>query len=408
MAVERPMTPTRFVLHHPTLRLIAVAIALLGAYYASVYPYQSLIAVERIGMSKSAFSLLLVLASAVAVTSSVLVGILGDRFGHRRLIALGTALCGTVGVGLMLVWPGVWALILCQGVLIPVSSSLYGQLLALARLVSAGSPGQRNGVLATTRAAMSFAFLSMLIFWTFAFGAGLSVMSVYVSGGVVILALLLLIWRYWPREGQTEWEDRRSGIRLGEALAEIAKPKVALRVGLLGALASVTSLYMVLVSLVFDASATRGPADVALYVGMVAGWEVPAMLILPRFARQLSAAALMVIGAGLYACHMLAMPFLADSALIWVLPLCAGVGGAVVITLPIAYYQDLLHERPGTAAAMLAVQKLVSDALTAAIFALGIGLGGYGTVALIGVLVSLTGGIGLYFADRRGWFLPRS
>lgn len=402
------MNPITIVLRHPTLRLIAGAIALLGAFYASVYPYQSLIAVERIGMSKSAFSLLLVLASAVAVTSSVLVGILGDRFGHRRLIALGTALSGLAGVGVMLVWPGPWAMILCQGVLIPVSSSLYGQLLALARLVSAGTPGQRNGVLAATRAAMSFAFLSMLIFWTFAFGAGLPVMAVYVSGGVVSLCLVLLVWRYWPKDGQTAWEDRRSGIRLSEALAEIAKPNVAIRVLLLGALASVTSLYMVLVSLVFNASVTRGPADVALYVGMVAGWEVPAMLLLPRFAKGLSAAGLMVIGAGLYACHMLAMPFLADSALLWVLPLLAGVGGALVITLPIAYYQDLLHERPGTAAAMLAVQKLVSDGLTAAIFAIGILLGHYETVAVIGVLVSLLGGWGLYLADRRGWFPPRS
>jgi uncharacterized membrane protein YiaA len=51
MGLERPMAPIRFVLRHPTLRLIAVALLLLGAHNASIYPYQSVIVIERIGMS---------------------------------------------------------------------------------------------------------------------------------------------------------------------------------------------------------------------------------------------------------------------------------------------------------------------------------------------------------------------
>ena len=100
------MTLIRFVLRHPTLRLITVALLLLGAHNASVYPYQSVIAIERIGMSKPAFSMMLALASVIAVTSSVLFGVLGDQRGRRRLIALITALCSTLGIGLMLAFPG--------------------------------------------------------------------------------------------------------------------------------------------------------------------------------------------------------------------------------------------------------------------------------------------------------------
>lgn len=402
------MTPIRLVLHHPTLRLIGVALLVLGALNASVYPYQSVIAIERLGMSKPAFSVLLALASAIAVTSSVVLGILGDQFGHRRVIAIGTTLCSTIGIAMILAFPGIWALVLCQGILLPVASSLYGQIFALARLASPDEGHNRDGVLGVIRSAMSFTFLAMLIFWTFAFGYGMSEMAVYVSGGIASLGLLGLILFGWPKDGQTPWADPRSGMRLRDALAEIVKPRVAVRVLFIGAIASSGTLYMVLISLIFDASPLRGPSDVALYVGMVAGWEVPAMLILPNLARAVPKSALLGIGTVLYGLHLLALPLLSDSALLWVMPLFGGVGGAMIITAPISYYQDLLRERPGTAAAMLAVQKLVSDVLTAGVFAATASASGFETVAITGVVCSLIGAGGLYWADRVNLFAAKA
>ena len=399
------MTPIRFVLRHPTLRLIAVALLLLGAQYASFYPYQSLIAIERIGMSKQAFSLLLVVASIVAVTSSVLFGVLGDQYGHRRRIALGTALASTVGVSLMLVHPGMVSLVIFHGILLPLASSLYGQLFALARLASPAEGRSRDGILGTIRASMSLSFLAMLIFWAVAFGFGLSEMAVYVTGGLSSLSVLLLLWFGWPKDGQTEWQDPRSELRLRDALLQIARPHVALRVVLLGAIASAGNLYMVLVSLVFDASPVRGPSDVALYVGLVAGWEVPAMLLLPRFTHRISRSATLALGAVVYGCHLLALPLLSDTIFLWPMTFFAGVGGAAVITTPIPYYQDLLRDRPGTAAAMLALQKLVSDMMTAGAFSLGSRIGGFESVALIGVALSLGGAALIWLADRKAWLM---
>ena len=398
------MNPIRFVLRHPTLRLIAVALLFLGMHNASVYPYQSLIAIERIGLSKPAFSLLLVLASLIAVTSSVMFGVLGDQFGQRRSIAMVTALASSLGIALMLIHPGIWALILCQGILLPLASSLYGQLLALARLASTEEASQRDAVLGTIRSGMSFTFLATLIFWTFAFGFGLSEVAVYLTGGVASLILSLLVYFGWPKDGQTAWADPRSGMRLRDALAEIAKPNVAVRVVLLGAVAAAGNLFMVLVSLVFDASPLRGPADVALYVGLVAGWEVPAMLIMPRFAHLLPRSTMIALGAGLYCAHLLAMPVLCDTPFLWVMAPFGGIGGALIITTPIPYYQDLLARRPGTASSMLALQKLVADVLAAAIFAMGSQLGGFETVALIGAAITLSGALGLYLVDHRAWF----
>jgi len=401
------LNPYRPVLRHPTLRLVALALLLVGAHNASLYPYQSLIAIERIGLSKPAFSALLVLASAVAVTSSVLFGIMGDHTGARRRIALITALSSTLGVTLMLVWPSTLSLILCQGILLPLAWSLYGQLFALARLASAAEGRTRDAILGAIRAPMSLAFLTMLLFWTFAFAAGIDVMAVYISGGLASLGLSALVFFGWPRDRRAPLHDAGPRISLKDTFRAISSLHIIVRLCLIGALCSAGSIYFVLVSLVFEASPIRGPSDVALYVGLVAGWEVPAMLFLARFSHLLPRSTMIALGALIYTTHLIALPYLSDSPWLWLMPVFGGIGGAVLLLLPIPYYQDLLQGRPGTAAAMLALQKLVTDVLTAAIFAFGTAIGGFETVAILGTLVAIAGALGLYLVDHNSWFPAR-
>ncbi len=380
--------------------MIGTALFLVGVFNASTYPYQSLIAIEVIGLSKPAFSGLLVLASIMAVSASVLSGILGDQHGQRRLIALVATLCSALGMGLMLFFPSTLSLILCHGILVPIGSSIFGQLFALARLAHPSTEG-RDGIFGVVRAALSLAFLAMLIFWTWAFGANIAVTSVYISGALAALGLVTLVLLLWPRDGQTAWEDTRSGLNFKQAFREIAAPHVLIRLLLLGAIASAGGLYMTVISLVFDQSSNRGPADVALYVGLVAGWEVPALMLLPYASRRVNRSTLIAIGTTLYCCHVIALPLLAGSPLIWAMTLVAGLGGTTMLALPIAYYQDLLNGRPGTAGAMLALQKLISDICVAAAFAVGTAIGGYTTVAILGVSIALSGALALYLLDHR-------
>lgn len=398
-----PLTP---VLAHPTLRLIGVALLLLGALNASIYPYQSLIGIEKIGLSEAAFALLMVLTSVVAVTSSVAIGIASDQRGQRRRIALVAALCSVAAAALMLGLPAPITFILAHGILLPIASSLYGQFFALARLASPADNSSRDAILGTIRAAMSISFLAMLIYWTFAFGAGAAVMSIYISAGLAALGLVLLIYFGWPRDGATTWTDQPSGLNMAQALREIGQPHVMLRLLLLGAISSAGILYFVLISLVFDASLVRDAGDVALYVGLVAGWEVPCLLLLPRLAARMSRSNAIAFGTGLYVLHLIALPLLADTPWIWAMTLVAGVGGTAILSLPILYYQDMLPGRPGTAGAMLALQKLVADVLAAAAFGFGTALGGYVTVAVIGASLALLAAVGLYLADRSAWLMP--
>lgn len=395
------MTALRTVLATPVFRMLALIIGLLGCVNASIFPYQSLIGIEAVGLSHAAFAAVMVLASAVAVTTSVYVGILSDQKANRRRMALITAGVGLVGSSLMLGAPLALTFVLAHGLLLPFASSLFGQSFALNRLASQAHPTQREGIQATIRAAMSVTFLIMLLFWTYAFATGVGVMAIYISAAIASLGLVALIAVQWPKDGSTSWTDRPSGLRLGQALAQLARPYVSLRLLCLGAVASSGILYMVLVSLIFEEAPGRTTSDVALYVGMVAGWEVPFMLLLPRYLGHLPRERLILIGTALYISHLVLMPVLAPTPAIWAMTFVAGLGGTAMLILPLSYYQDLLAEQPGTAAAMMALQKLVGDILAAAAFTLGTYLGGYGLTAALGGAVALTGAVGLWLLDRQ-------
>ncbi|MBE0555511.1 MAG: hypothetical protein IH625_17655 [Rhodobacteraceae bacterium] len=395
------MSAWRMIMDQPVLRMLAGLIALLGAHNAAVYPYLSLIAVSYVGLSEAALALVMALASVLAVSASVLIGILGDQRASRRRLAIVTAGCAVAGSALMLAMPGPFALVVTHGILLPVGWSIYGQAFGLAGLVMAGNPVRRDGVQAVIRAGMSATFLALLIFFTFAFADSFHLDLVYACGLGLSLALFLLVLRAWPEDGTGGLPAGRSGLNMLQSFAEIARPPVLLRMMLLGAVTSAGVVYMVLVSLVFEAAPGRSAGDVALYVGMVAGWEVPFMLLLPRIAARVRRTTQMAWGTAVYVSHLALMPVLADSAALWLLPLLAGLGGAAILTLPIGYYQDLMQGRPGAASALIALQKLVSDVVAALIFGLGMTYGGHLATALTGAGVAVAGALALHLADRR-------
>ena len=403
----RPLSPTQTVLRHKTLRLIAACMFFLGMHNASLYPYQSLIAIERLGMSETVFAVLLVVASVSAVTASVLFGMLTDQHGHRRRIAIVTCLASTAGIALVLLRPSGLTFFLAQGILLPAAWSIFGQLSTLVRLASPTSGRAGDAVFGTIRSLLSLGFLATLIFWTFAFAAGADEMAVYYSGGIASVIMVLLVVLGWPKDGQTTWDDPKSGVSLRAALRDIARPHILSRLLLIGTLSVPGALFFVLISLVFDASSVRSSGDVALYIGMMAGWEIPFMLIIPRLTEHLRRGTVLALAAVLYALHLALMPVLSDTWLFWVLPVISGASGSVIVMLPIAYFQDLTPGRPGSASALLALQKLTVDVLTALIFAAGFALAGFEGVALIGSALGLAGGLGLYLADRNNWLAPQ-
>ena len=143
----------------------------------------------------------------------------------------------------------------------------------------------------------------------------------------------------------------------------------------------------------------------ALYAGLVAGLEVPFMLAIP-LVLGINRNLLILIGTCIYTIHLIGMPLLAGSPWLWVLLIPGAAGGALTLTLPLAYLQDQLKARPGTGAALMALMKVAGDAMAAGTFALGTALGGYSLAAVLGASVTVIGAVVLVIADRKDTGAP--
>jgi MFS transporter, SET family, sugar efflux transporter len=395
------MSAIRLCLTDPALRAAGLVIALQGAIACSFGPYFSTLAVNVFGFGDAGYAVLLALASAVSVFSAVAAGIRADQTANRRQVTLLAVMSLTLGAFLITVFPGPWVFAVVAALLIPVSSVTFGQVFALTRLAATRYPeDQRDGIMAVIRALFAAPFVVVLPLWSLAFAQGAAVTTIFPVALVMSAGLLLAVLRLWPRDADAPWSDRPSGLSVRAALVEMGRVPIAARVLALGAVTAASTIYMAVISLVMIADVGRGTRDVALYVGLVAGLEVPFMLLLPGLTRGWNRTTLILGGTALYSLHVALLPVLAGSALVWLLVLPAAVGGAVTLTVPIAYLQDLLADRPGAGASLMALQRLVGDVIAAICFATGTALAGYGTVAVLAVAVSLFGAVALWRADR--------
>ena len=354
---------------------------------------------REFGLGDRGYAALLVVSTAVSVAASVYVGIRADQTANRRGMALRACLLALAGAAMMTVAPNVWVFVAAHGLILPLSSTLFGQIFAQARLAAQAYPDdQRDGIMATIRALFALPFVVVLPLWSLAFAAGAQVRWVYPACLILAAAMTLLTWRRWPQGMGAQ--DRPSGLSFRAALHELAHPALALRVLALGAVNAGGTIYMALIGLVLIPEIGRGTADVALYAGLVAGAEVPFMLAIPLISGRIRRTRLILIGAAIYGIHVVGLPLLAASAWLWVMILPAAMGGALILTLPIAYLQDLLADRPGTGAALMALQRLTGDILAAACFVIGTALWGYSLVAILGATVGILAALWLHKADH--------
>lgn len=396
------MSAIRLCLTDPSLRAAGLILALQGAVACSFGPYFSTLAVNAFGFGDHGYAVLLALASIISVSASVIGGIRADQTANRRKVTLTSVAALVLGMLLMTITPGPWVFALTAAVLIPISSITFSQVFALARLAATRHPAdQLDGIMAVIRALFALPFIIVLPLWSVAFAAGAPITLIFPVALALSSLMLIAVLRLWPADGTALWEDRPSGLTFRAALTEIGHPRIAARVVALGAVFSASTVYMAIVSLVMVPEVGRGTQDVALYVGLVAGLEVPFMLMIPSLTRGIPRTRLIFVGAALYCIHVALLPVLAGSPFVWLLILPAAIGGAMTLTVPIAYLQDLLADRPGAGASLMAVQRLAGDVIAATCFALGTTLAGYGTVAILGVAASLIGAAALLLADRR-------
>ncbi len=395
------LSPLRTILADPGLRLTAILLFLFGCVICSVVPYQSVVGIEHFGLTHSSYALLLAGAAVVGVAAALTTGILSDHHVERRHVAAASlAIYITAGLAVTL-FPGKGSFIYAHLIAFPVGGTIWPQSFALARLSARRyGPRAEGAIMSSIRAVFALPFVLVLPLWALAFRLGVGLTSVYaLSFGLSILMLALILWA-WPRGIEDDWaEDRGAAPGLIQSLRSFGDPALLLRVALLGAVGGLTGLYMALTGLTFTA-AGRGPGDIGWFAGGVAGAEVPFMLALALVQHRVRRERLIALGTAIYAMHVALLPFLAGSSLVWLLILPASLGGAMILTLPIAYLQDLMADRPGAGSSLMSLQRIMADACTALAFALGTALAGYGLAALIGVGLALAAAAILWRIDR--------
>lgn len=393
------LTPLYAILRDPVLRMVLAACVLFGAYAATIAPYQSLVAIQVLGIADRGYAAILVAGSLVAVATSVIVGILTDQGVSRRRLALASAALMTLAPALVWLRPGGVSFALAHALLVP-AAPIFGQIFALARIATLAHPAPaRDAIMSTIRAFFAAPFVVVLPVWAWVLAHGAGLLTIYPAIAAMAALLGVLFAASWPRSLP---QDRPSGQSFRAALREIAHPRVGLRVALLGCITAAVMTYMVLIGLVFSTTPGRSTSDVGLFVGFVAGLEVPFMLLVPMAQRLVPRLVLIAGGAVLYGIWLALMPILAPTPYVWGLILPAACAGALILTLPIAYLQDLLADRPGAGASLMALQKVAGDAACATAFTLGTALSGYGLAAMLGAGFAVAGGLGLWALDRRG------
>jgi MFS transporter, SET family, sugar efflux transporter len=392
--------PVRQILRDPALRLVTGLIVIFGCFVSISAPYLSLMAVGMFRLGDHGYAAILIAGSLISVAAAIGFGILADQRANRRGIALLCAVLNFIGAGAMVAFPSGPTLALAHALILPAGGAMFGQLFALARLAASRHPAdQHDGIMAAIRAAFALPFIIMLPGLSAAIRAGLPVTAVYAIMLLLGLVMLVLVFALWPRDGRTQWADRPSGLPFRAAFREIAHAPVALRVALLGILSCGSTLNWALVGLVFTTTGGRPAADVALFVGLFAGLEVPFMLATPLMLRWLSRTQLVAAGAAIFALHLVLLTPLAPTPFVWALVLPAACGGAIYLSVMVAYVQDLLADRPGAGSSLMAVQKIAGDAIAATAFLIGTALSGYGLTAVLAAAAAIAAAAGLLYID---------
>ncbi|MBC7476519.1 MAG: hypothetical protein H7317_00305 [Pseudorhodobacter sp.] len=388
------------ILRDRDLRLTAGLMVLQGAFACSLGPYISILAVRQFGLGDRGFAVVLLLSTVVSVTAALVAGIRADQTANRRSIALWSCWLMVAGCGVMVVLPGTAAFVLAHAMILPMST-LFGQLFAQSRLAAGRYDAPtRDGIQATIRALFALPFVVVLPLWSLAFTQGTPLLDIYAVALILAFLMLVLTALFWPHAHAATWEDRPSGLSLRQALGELTSPALALRILALGAVSAGGTAYWAILGLALSRPDGTGEATAALYAGLVAGLEVPFMLAVPLVLPHFRRTNLILIGTAIYTLQLLGVPLLAHSPALWLVLIPGAMGGALTLTLPIAYLQDALGHRPGAGAALMALMKLAGDAMAAGSFALGTALSGYLMAGILAAIVTLSGALLLVWTDR--------
>lgn len=389
----------------PLLRMVTLALFMTGVAISSVMPYASLVAVELLGFSDGAYSLVLTASSTVMMIASVVVGIVTDQRANRRQMLVASFAIAVTGYLLVLLARSPVAFVIAHVALLPLGFSVFGQLFALARMAGRARGGEHaDQIFAITRASFSLAFVITPPLWSIALQSGVGLIGIYLSAGAAAFLCFCLFAFAWPGGPRGQLQDSKSGLRFSAAFRELAKRGLLLRMFAVGLITGSNQLYMVLFGLLIVKEIGGTEPDVGRFHGLIALLEIPFMLMCGMALRHVSKSGLIALGGVVYAVFLFAFASMTSMAVTYLLVVPAAIGAAIILSVSISYLQDLLDARPGTGGSLTAVSNFAGQLVGAATFAIGTVVTDYAGTAVMGGFVALAGAGALLAMD--GWRKP--
>lgn len=410
---------------HRVVRASAAAIFCYGFAGAATTPYQSVLAIRDLGFSDGGYAGIALAAAVANVVSAIAIGMLSDRFQSYRAPLIFVSLLGVLSYGAIWLAPGplVFALVTIgpMAVFHATNSLLFGNVRAHSARYSMAEADDINALMRMTislawvlvpgAVALILRDASRLIdAWLIAAGLAAACLGVIVfwlepdrrpvtevrpAGGTGTSPVA-------PTTGRPDRPAQVRGAR-GGAMLELARLlNIPVMVRILGValVSQVLTVNGMVLPLITTGQAGGTLGDVGIAVGMVAGIEVVFMIAWIRLARRMPLMAALAAGMTLYAVYLLWLAVAGAPWEIYAASVIGGVGAAGIIALPIGYLLDLIRDRPGLSASLIAVNMFLGSAIGAGIFAAGSALGGYGMAATLGAGVGLGGTALLAWLER--------
>ncbi len=371
---------------HRVMRASAAAIFLYGFAGAATSPYQSLIAIRELGMSDRAYAVLALASSLAYVSMAVAVGMISDRFQSYRRPLVFVSFFGILGYGMVWAIPSVMTFVLAT--LLPLAlfhstnSMLFGNVRAHAAIFDTEEARIADALM---RMMISLSWVVMPGAVGFLLAGRQSMLAAYLIAALAAAAILLVV-TFWlePDSGpKALGTDGHGAGAVVHDLRLVFAPRLLVRVLCVALISQMLHINGAVLPLIVTGSAGGQPEDVGILVGIVAVIEVVFMLFWARMTRNFAITHALMICAVLYLGYLGAIAIATAPWQVYLASLVAGFAAAGMISLPISLLLDLIRDRPGLSASLLAVNVFLGGGLGAGVFALGTALSGYGLAAVI-------------------------
>lgn len=410
---------------HRVVRASAAAIFLYGFAGAATSPYQAVTAIRELGLSNGDYAMIALFASIANVLLSIGFGALSDRFQSYRLPLIFVSSFGVIGYGMIWALPSpiTFALAMVGPLALfhATNSMLFGNVRAHTARFDADEAHIVNALM---RMMISLSWVLVPGVVALLLAGRDSMITAWLFAAIVAAACLacIIFWlepdhvptqeqvseggtgtaKVAPTAGRT---DRPAQVRLpGSTLSDMASvlhPGLFLRVLGVALISQVLHVNGAVTPLIIVGQAQGTPADIGFNVGMVALLEVVFMVLWVRIARNMRLTTALTITAAIYAVYLAGVAFSTQAWQVHAISVAGGFAAAGIISLPISYLLDLIKDRPGLSASLIAVNMFVGGALGAGVFALGTTLGGYPAAALMSGILGVAGALMLTALERK-------